>query len=540
MNLIHDAWIPAVRMDGTRTKIAPWQIAETDNPVIELCAPRPDFQGALYQFLIGLLQTCAAPEDIDEWWDWFETPPEIEHLKSKFSIALDAMNLFSPVGEPAFLQDLDLPIETKKLEPVNHLYIDHNETHFNHPPDAPYFCASCAAQAIFTLQAYAPPGGSGHMTSIRDNGPLTTLLAIKDSPTKSLWHNLWLNVIEIENFECRNYSKSCSDTFPWLETTKSSESCTTIGCPNGCSKCSTFPSKSNYLQHYWGMPKRIRLLEDTTTRTCVSCGQTSNVGCSSVFIKNKGIRYTGGWQHPLTPYVHDKKKEKLPIALSGRIGHSCYKNWLGIVLNDEDARIRSAKNVQCYFDSKTTYISKSLQSRVLVWAYGFAIKAGQAKAICWYEHLMPIFHTKPNQIKNLRSWAGELLIAAKETTPLIKTHVKEAWYRNTEGAKGDMSFIDIEFWIKTEDRFYELVAELSRLPEGTNLAPASIYSTWRSTLYHTAGRLFDQYTLETSAEDLDLKRVVLARTNMIKKFNSLKSIKELKIKGTPSAEEANA
>ena len=47
--------------------IDPWQIAETDNPVVEINAPRPDFQGALYQLLIGLLQTCFAPEDEDQW-----------------------------------------------------------------------------------------------------------------------------------------------------------------------------------------------------------------------------------------------------------------------------------------------------------------------------------------------------------------------------------------------------------------------------------------------------------------------------------------
>jgi CRISPR system Cascade subunit CasA len=66
MNLITDPWIPVIRRNGP-DKIKPWQIAETDNPVMELNAPRPDFQGALYQFLIGLVQTCFAPEDEDEW-----------------------------------------------------------------------------------------------------------------------------------------------------------------------------------------------------------------------------------------------------------------------------------------------------------------------------------------------------------------------------------------------------------------------------------------------------------------------------------------
>ena len=66
MNLITDPWIPVIRKDGP-DKSCPWQIVEAENPVIEINAPRPDFQGALYQFMIGLLQTCFAPEDEDEW-----------------------------------------------------------------------------------------------------------------------------------------------------------------------------------------------------------------------------------------------------------------------------------------------------------------------------------------------------------------------------------------------------------------------------------------------------------------------------------------
>ena len=67
MNLIDDDWIPVKRADGSKVLIAPWQIAETENPIVDIAAPRPDFQGALYQFLIGLLQTTFAPQDIDDW-----------------------------------------------------------------------------------------------------------------------------------------------------------------------------------------------------------------------------------------------------------------------------------------------------------------------------------------------------------------------------------------------------------------------------------------------------------------------------------------
>ena len=66
MNLITEPWIPVIRQDGPG-KIMPWQIVETENPVIEINAPRPDFQGALYQFMIGLSYICLTTEGKDEW-----------------------------------------------------------------------------------------------------------------------------------------------------------------------------------------------------------------------------------------------------------------------------------------------------------------------------------------------------------------------------------------------------------------------------------------------------------------------------------------
>ena len=50
MNLIRDAWISVIRAGRGKTLIAPWQIAETEDPVMELVAPRPDFQGRCTSF----------------------------------------------------------------------------------------------------------------------------------------------------------------------------------------------------------------------------------------------------------------------------------------------------------------------------------------------------------------------------------------------------------------------------------------------------------------------------------------------------------
>ena len=55
MNLLNEPWMPVRRGDGTREWIAPHQISDPN--IVAFDADRPDFNGALAQFAIGLLQT---------------------------------------------------------------------------------------------------------------------------------------------------------------------------------------------------------------------------------------------------------------------------------------------------------------------------------------------------------------------------------------------------------------------------------------------------------------------------------------------------
>ena len=94
MNLITDQWLPVIRKDGSKEKIAPWQITDginDDRPIMEIDAPRADFKGALYQFLIGLLQTAFAPEDEDEWLDYWEN----DALKVFPAVSIEIISCFN-------------------------------------------------------------------------------------------------------------------------------------------------------------------------------------------------------------------------------------------------------------------------------------------------------------------------------------------------------------------------------------------------------------------------------------------------------------
>ena len=196
MNLL-SPWIPAIRRDGSRCRIAPWQLVETDNPVIELDVPRADFQGGLYQFLIGLLQTCFPPEDIDEWEDSYREPPSPDELKARLAQVSTAFELFSEIGKPAFLQDLELDDGEQKaisallIEAPGGKTLKDNLDFFIKRGQVEKLCPCCAAQALFTLQTNAPSGGVGHRVGLRGGGPLTTLVLPADDHA-TLWQKLWL------------------------------------------------------------------------------------------------------------------------------------------------------------------------------------------------------------------------------------------------------------------------------------------------------------------------------------------------------------
>ena len=62
-NLINAAWLPVRRRSGAIEHIPPWRVTDgiAEDPFVAFAWPRPDFNGAAHEFLIGLLSTAAAP-----------------------------------------------------------------------------------------------------------------------------------------------------------------------------------------------------------------------------------------------------------------------------------------------------------------------------------------------------------------------------------------------------------------------------------------------------------------------------------------------
>ncbi|WP_019864133.1 type I-E CRISPR-associated protein Cse1/CasA [Methylovulum miyakonense] len=519
MNLITDRWIPVIRQNEKADTIAPWQIAETDNPVVEINAPRPDFQGALYQLLIGLLQTCFAPEDEDEWLEYWQDMPETKALQASFENVAFAFELDAK-NTPAFLQDFDLPDgETKAIsalliEAPGGKTLKDNLDHFIKRDQINQLCPSCTATALFTLQTNAPSGGVGHRVGLRGGGPLTTLIFPK-APSASLWHKLWLNVLNQEDLEVAE--KIDARVLPWLGKTRVSDKGQI-----------TSPSDVHPLHAYWGMPRRIRLTTTCEDAVCDLCGKQAEKLYREFRTKNYGTNYDGAWLHPLTPYRFDPKKVNLPLSLKGQQGGLGYRHWLGLSLQDAENGDEAAKTVQFYNTERGRAFRD--HGSASLWCFGYDMD--NMKARCWYESRFPVYYLNEMQRNNLMAWAGELVNAAKEVVKMLRGQVKAAWFRRPEDVKGDMSQIDAQFWQATEADFYRLLEQLATLPADTRMAPGKIYASWYKTLERQMLRIFETATLAATPEDLDLKRIVNAQKNLRGKFYGSKTMKALKAKGT--------
>ncbi|MDK2892831.1 MAG: system Cascade subunit CasA [Methanohalophilus sp.] len=326
-NLIHEKWIWVNRQDGKREKIAPWEITDKldSNPVISLAAPRPDFNGSLIQFLIGLVQTTMSPKNEREWRKHFINPPTTDDLQETFDNVSNAFNLD---GEnERFMQDYDSfegvenRVDLLLMEMPGEKTIKDNTDHFIKRDTVSQMCFSCCATALFNLQLNAPTGGQGHRTSLRGGGPLTTLVL-----GNNLWQTIWLNVISEDNFErLGNIDKNAiSDIYPWMGPTRTSEK----------KGMDTTPMDVNPKQMYWGMPRRISIdFYDLKEGFCDVCGCETDRLVSRYVTKNHGINYEGGWCHVLSPYRETKDSI---ISLHPRPGGITYRHWLGLIQNDPE------------------------------------------------------------------------------------------------------------------------------------------------------------------------------------------------------------
>ena len=277
MNLLTDPWLP-VRTSGGRGMVKPSEIA---NPAaLALDFPRPDFNGAVAEFLIGLLSTMCAPQNENEWRRlWYERPTS-EALQAAFEPAVEAFEF------GRFMQ-ADIDGERTNIEQLipdseGEITARQSVDLMNRVGQIAALSPAMAAAALITLQSHAPEGGSapndhsgkreGYYASIRGGGPLTTLVRAGTD----LWGLIWPNVETREQLEARAVgpiSSAALAAFPWMR--------------GGLEDIT--PDNGHPCTVYWTTPRKVKLIVEPANG--VMCDLTGEAGGQIV---RHYVRASGG------------------------------------------------------------------------------------------------------------------------------------------------------------------------------------------------------------------------------------------------------
>ena len=125
------------------------------------------------------------------------------------------------------------------------------------------------------------------------------------------------------------------------------------------------------------------------------------------------------------------KKEKPPLSLKGQQGGLGYRHWLGVTMTDQASGDCSAKVVRAYMEERVHSLLGEAPARL--WCFGYDMD--NMKARCWYEHEMPLFKLDATQRDNLLQWVKELVAAATDVSGLLRSQLKEAWFKRTKMSK---------------------------------------------------------------------------------------------------------
>ena len=526
-NLIEEPWIPVERHGGEEDRIRPWEITDHIDkdlpPTVDLNAVRPDFDGALLQFLIGLVQTALLPADNREWRGYLRSPPSSERLRDTFSDWRHAFEL----GEdgPRFQQDLE-GIPDAKEKPISYLLVDspsdnalrENKDHFVKDRSHQQYCPSCTAAALQTLQVNAPQGGRGHRTSLRGGGPVSTVII-----GRSLWHTIWLNVLpratygrKIENDET---------VFPWLAPTRTSSDGTV-----------TTPEDGHPLQVYWGMPRRLYLCKPEEGGACDLCGRDAGRRYAQYRTTSHGVNYEGAWEHPLTPHRVTEEGELRPFH--GRQEGFSYRYWRGLAAGRSSESARSAQVVQAFFDryNRPGYeeLDPVFEGRPRLRVFGY--EADRTKMRAWHESRMPIYPVSKETRSKISLLAGQLIEASTILEGTLIKALRRGLYGEPSPSKNgisweiedrasrDQTFFEnasVQFWQDTEPLFFErLESGVEEIKAGRT--PSDLTDTklaWLVDLREEVTQLFDERTGLGRFRSADPKALGMARQEL-RRFSS--------------------
>lgn len=431
MNLLTEPWIPVLRGDRPDI-IRPDQIAEKEDPVTALAWPRPDFNLACLELLIGLLYLAASPETQRAWRRGF-VPPDPADLRARLASYAPAFVLD---GEgPRFLQDRTVAGEAPTG--LDLLFIDaagdstakKNADLMVHRSRYSKLAPGAAAMALFNLQSQAPSGGAGNRTSLRGGGPMVTL--VRPAEETTLWELIWANVPQ-----GRPLDAGALDALPWMGSARGSK--------DGWLKQ---PPDEPFtpIETFFSMPRRLWLTFGEGG-PCSLTGAVSDRLATGVAQKPWGENY-GSWAHPLTPYYR-VKEGAVPLPVHPRAGRFGYRNWEGIVVQGAGSlRERAATVARFVNDTDLLY------ERFNVIVAGWAMDNMRPLDFVWSEQ--PVFlSADPARRDALEGFAVRMMRGAEHVAFLLAKTVKNGLGLE-DMTKGALPALRDAFFTKTEPGFHE-------------------------------------------------------------------------------------
>ncbi|MFZ5584669.1 MAG: type I-E CRISPR-associated protein Cse1/CasA [Thermodesulfobacteriota bacterium] len=528
-NLMAEPWLPLRRRGGGVEWVEPWRLTDRgsggDNPFVAVDAPRPDFSGALTEFLIGLVQTAWPPPDENAWHQAWQKPPEPETLRRAFAQVAHAFDLDGP--GPRFMQQT-LPAKAERwaahlllIEQPEDKKEKENKDHFIKRGQVQALCRPCLAAALHTLQTYAPVGGRGYQTSLRGGGPLTTLALGRD-----LWQTVWLAVQPAGRFWAKKpRAPEPGRIFPWLGPS-----------PQGDRETRVTPAQADPAQAFWGMPRRVWVdfAAGVETGACSLCGRGPEPLVTGYFLRPNGIKYEGPWLHPLSPHSW---KDGAPYAVKGHSGGQSYRHWFGLAVasgqddkrkaDGADKKIVARAQSIALFDERRRGLAgldDGPASRRL-WAFGYDVEDKKARA--WVDSRMPLVTVEPDQRSDYEAGVRALVYTAEQAARTLATSLKQAWFGDGASVKSnqdDQERLGQLFWSQSEADFYTAVNRLKALLEaghnfygGEDADDARMNAfkeDWLQSLQDHALAIFDEYSQYDQVERANPKRIILARKNL--------------------------
>jgi len=244
---------------------------------------------------------------------------------------------------------------------------------------------------------------------------------------------------------------------------------------------------------------------------CVQQCDVSGLSSSKVvrhyLTKNYGGNYGGTWDHPLTPYRYNPKKlEEEHLSVKGQQGGITYKIWDTLLLQSDVDGQTPARVVRNFATINADFVEQQSEQPRL-WVFGYDMDNMKARG--WYSVEMPIFSIPADKQERVLAEIKILQTLANEAIKECRKHIKEAWFDRPKDAKGDLTFIDVAFWQRTEQCFFKAVAQL--IASENQRLSTNEAKQWLDELTLTITTLFDETVLSDLNADRSMAKKIKAR-----------------------------